>query len=46
MKTVIIYSTFDLLHTGHVSLLRRAKALGDRFIVSVTTGATTRAAAS
>ena len=29
MRKVITYGTFDLLHYGHINLLRRAKALGD-----------------
>lgn len=33
MKTVITYGTFDLFHLGHVRLLERVRALGDRLIV-------------
>lgn len=37
MKTVITYGTFDILHAGHVNLLRRARALGDRLVVGLST---------
>lgn len=36
MKKVITYGTYDLLHYGHIRLLKRAKALGDYLIVGVT----------
>ncbi|WP_057737511.1 glycerol-3-phosphate cytidylyltransferase [Liquorilactobacillus uvarum] len=37
MKRVITYGTFDLLHKGHVRLLKRAAALGDHLTVGVST---------
>lgn len=37
MKRVITYGTFDLLHYGHINLLRRAKALGDHLTVALST---------
>lgn len=37
MKRVITYGTFDLLHYGHINLLKRAKAEGDYLIVALST---------
>lgn len=37
MKRILTYGTFDLLHYGHINLLKRAKALGDYLVVAVST---------
>jgi glycerol-3-phosphate cytidylyltransferase len=37
MKRVITYGTFDLLHYGHINLLKRARQLGDYLIVCLST---------
>ena len=37
MKRIITYGTFDLLHYGHINLLKRAKQLGDYLVVGLST---------
>lgn len=37
MKTVLTYGTFDLFHIGHLNLIKRARDLGDKLIVAVST---------
>ena len=37
MKTVITFGTYDVFHVGHLNLLLRAAALGDRLVVGVST---------
>ena len=37
MKRVITYGTYDLLHYGHIELLRRAREMGDYLVVALST---------
>ncbi|MDR2610702.1 MAG: glycerol-3-phosphate cytidylyltransferase [Clostridiales Family XIII bacterium] len=37
MKRILTYGTFDLLHYGHIRLLKRARALGDYLIIGLST---------
>ncbi|CAN0653718.1 Glycerol-3-phosphate cytidylyltransferase [Nitratireductor aquimarinus] len=39
MRTVITFGTFDVFHIGHLNILKRARSLGDRLIVGVSTDA-------
>lgn len=38
-RRVVTFGTFDVLHVGHVAILERARALGDRLIVGVSSDA-------
>lgn len=37
MRRILTYGTYDLLHYGHIRLLKRAKAMGDYLVVAVST---------
>jgi glycerol-3-phosphate cytidylyltransferase len=37
IKKVLTYGTFDLIHRGHINILKRAKALGDYLVVAIST---------
>ncbi len=37
LKRIITYGTFDVLHFGHINLLKRARGLGDYLIVALST---------
>lgn len=39
MKRIMTYGTFDLLHYGHINILRRARELGDYLVVGLSTDA-------
>lgn len=36
-RTILTYGTFDVVHIGHINLLRRARELGDRLVVGLST---------
>jgi FAD synthetase len=42
MKTVLLFGTFDILHIGHLNLLKQARKYGDRLIVVVGRDATVK----
>lgn len=42
MRTVITFGTFDLFHIGHLNILERARNLGDKLVVGISTDACNR----
>ena len=42
-KTIITFGTFDLFHIGHLEILKRAREMGDRLVVGVSSDALTHA---
>ena len=38
-KTVITFGTYDLFHYGHLRIIQRARQLGDRLVVGVSSDA-------
>ncbi|MFL6080736.1 MAG: adenylyltransferase/cytidyltransferase family protein [Ornithinibacter sp.] len=38
-RTVITFGTFDVFHVGHIRVLQRAAALGDKLVVGVSADA-------
>lgn len=39
MKTIITFGTFDVFHVGHLNILQRAKQLGGKLVVGVSSDA-------
>ena len=39
MQTIITFGTFDLFHEGHLSIIKRAREMGDRLVVGVSSDA-------
>lgn len=37
MKTIITFGTYDLFHIGHLNIIKRAKKLGDKLVVGIST---------
>lgn len=39
MRNIITFGTFDVFHVGHLNILQRARSLGDRLVVGVSSDA-------